>query len=135
MERAKVWRLIGSMGWSRNGMGQPPLGTAGRGASGGWGSAPGTWRRQAVPEVVADQRLADGQFLGQVGGSEAGGRVGVCPGLYDDPHRRSLTSGDHSSSRLAPSDPYPVVPLTNLTVIDNPNDWCLRAQSRSDRHH
>jgi hypothetical protein len=33
---------------------------------------------------------------------EAGGRAGVCPGLYDDPHRRSLTGGAHSSSRLAP---------------------------------
>jgi pimeloyl-ACP methyl ester carboxylesterase len=34
--------------------------------------------------------------------SEAGGRAGVCPGLHDDPHRRSLTGGAHSSSRLAP---------------------------------
>jgi len=34
--------------------------------------------------------------------SEAGGRVGVCPGLYDNPHRRSLTGSAHSSSRLAP---------------------------------
>ena len=33
---------------------------------------------------------------------EAGGRAGVCPGLYDDPHRRSLTGGAHSSSHLAP---------------------------------
>jgi hypothetical protein len=37
--------------------------------------------------------------------SEAGGRVGVCPGLYDGPHRRSLTGGAHSSSRLAPHEP------------------------------
>jgi hypothetical protein len=29
--------------------------------------------------------------------------MGVCPGLYDDPHRRSLTGGAHSSSRLAPT--------------------------------
>jgi hypothetical protein len=48
--------------------------------------------------------------------SEAGGRVGVYPGLYDDPHRRSLTSGDHSSSRLAPLTLTPVVPVTNLTA-------------------
>ena len=48
--------------------------------------------------------------------SEAGGRVGVCLGLYDDPHRRSLTRGGHSSSRLAPTGPYPVVPWTNLTA-------------------
>jgi hypothetical protein len=29
--------------------------------------------------------------------------MGVCPGLYDDPHRRSLTGGAHPSSRLAPT--------------------------------
>ena len=40
----------------------------------------------------------------------------VYPGLYDDPHRRSLTSGDHSSSRLAPLTLTPVVPVTNLTA-------------------
>jgi hypothetical protein len=77
----------------------------------------------------------EGLTPGHHSASEAGGRVGVCPGLYDDPHRRSLTSGDHSSSRLAPSDPYPVVPLTNPTVIDKPHDWCLHTQSRPDRHH
>src|SRR6266536_780560 len=38
---------------------------------------------------------------------------------YDNPHRRSLTGGTHSSSRLVPASlqcPYPVVPVTNLTV-------------------
>jgi hypothetical protein len=40
--------------------------------------------------------------------------VGVCPGLYDDPNRRSLTGGAHSSSRLASMTPYPVAPVTNL---------------------
>jgi hypothetical protein len=29
--------------------------------------------------------------------------MGVCPGLDDDPHRRSLAGGAHSSSRLAPT--------------------------------
>jgi hypothetical protein len=60
--------------------------------------------------------------------------VGVGPGLYDDPHRRSLTSGGHSSVPPRSSDPYPVVPLTNLTVVLKPHDWCLRTQGRSDRH-
>src|SRR5215208_5906839 len=46
--------------------------------------------------------------------SEAGGRVGVCPGLYDNPHRRSLTGGARSSSRLAPIAPYPIVSVPNL---------------------
>jgi hypothetical protein len=35
-------------GWSRKGMGRP-WGTAGRSRVGGAASAPGTWRRQAVP--------------------------------------------------------------------------------------
>jgi hypothetical protein len=49
--------------------------------------------------------------------SERGGRSsGRLSGLYDDPHRRSLTSGDHSSSRLAPLTPTPVAPVTNLTA-------------------
>jgi hypothetical protein len=43
--------------------------------------------------------------------------MGVCPGLYDDPHRRSLTGGAHSSSRLAPNDPYPVVPVKNPRLL------------------
>jgi hypothetical protein len=64
----------------------------------------------------------EGLTPGHHSASEAGGRVGVCPGLYDDPHRRSLTSGDHSSSRLAPSDPYPSRPG------DEPHGWCLRIQ-------
>ena len=42
--------------------------------------------------------------------------MGVYPGLYDDPHHRSFTSGDHSSSRLAPLTLTPVVPVTNLTA-------------------
>jgi hypothetical protein len=67
--------------------------------------------------------------------SEAGGRVGVGPGLYDDPHRRSLTSGGHSSVPPRSGDPYPFVPLTNLTVIDKSHDCRLRTQSRSDRHY
>jgi hypothetical protein len=29
--------------------------------------------------------------------------MGVCPGLYDDPHRRSRTGGAYPSSRLAPT--------------------------------
>jgi hypothetical protein len=41
--------------------------------------------------------------------SEAGGRMGVGPGLYDDPHRRSLTGGGHSSSRSLPR-PVPRCP-------------------------
>jgi hypothetical protein len=49
MERAKVWRLIGSIGASRKGMGLPPWGTAERSRVGGATSAPGTSRRQAVP--------------------------------------------------------------------------------------
>src|SRR5215208_527719 len=35
---------------------------------------------------------------------------------HDDPHRRSHTGGAHSSSRLAPSSPTPVVPVMNLTA-------------------
>jgi hypothetical protein len=35
---------------------------------------------------------------------------------HDDPHRRSHTGGAHSSSRLAPLSPTPVVPVMNLTA-------------------
>jgi len=54
--------------------------------------------------------------------------VGVCPGLYDDPHRRSLTGGAHSSSRLAP------MTLTHLSQSPNLTTGVARIQARSDRH-
>jgi hypothetical protein len=55
---------------------------------------------------------------------KAGGPVGVCPGLYDDPHRLSLTGGAHSSSR---------VPPRSMTLPSRPggepHDWRLRAST------
>ena len=54
--------------------------------------------------------------------SEAGGRVGVGPDCYDDPHRRSH-GGAHSSSRLAPTTP-------THSSSDEPHRWCPRVPAR-----
>jgi len=56
--------------------------------------------------------------------SEAGGRVGVCPGLYDNPHRRSLTGGAHSSSRLAPMTLTPLSRCRTSRLVSA----CIRAR-------
>jgi hypothetical protein len=47
--------------------------------------------------------------------SEAGGRVGVYPGLLRRPHRRSLT-GAATPRPASLARAYPVVPVTNLTA-------------------
>jgi hypothetical protein len=69
MERAKVWRVTGSMGASRNGMGLPG-------------------RPQGL-EVVADQGLADAELIGEVGDAQllAGQE------LHDPPAQRIARSG------------------------------------------
>jgi hypothetical protein len=46
--------------------------------------------------------------------SEAGGRVGVGPGLLRRPPSSESHGGAHSSSRLAPMTPTPDVPAMNL---------------------
>jgi hypothetical protein len=86
--------------------------------------------RTEVPPKIADalESVARGAPLGAAASfpprarparssaSEAGGRVGVGPGLYDVP-TSELTGGAHSSSRLAPYDPLPSRPG------DEPHDW------------
>lgn len=62
---------------------------------------------------------------------EAGGRAGVYPGLYDDPHRRSLTAGTNSSSRLA-SIPLPSRPAENPTAAAG-SGWCARSAALTVR--
>jgi hypothetical protein len=46
--------------------------------------------------------------------------MGVCPGLYDDPHRRSLNRRRPSLIPPRSHDPYPGVPVRNPRLLHHP---------------
>src|SRR4029453_16528402 len=83
MERVKVWRVSGSMGVSRKGMGRPPRGMAGRAAAGWGGLAPGALGGGGGPARggVGDHAEGGGQADQGAGLEPVVGPVAVAVGL------------------------------------------------------